>query len=97
MTKHRFVRLAAEDEGYPVHSHHMMQKFGITGQYWPDAGMAPRMIDGIKVWVTPRAEKANKALGVKKSSTHRVLCECPTCGHVLSAGRLFQHSCTRRR
>lgn len=95
MTKHRFVRLDGSD--WPVHNHHMMKKLGLTKQRLPDEGMSPQMVDGIKVWVTPRAEPMDRARGVRKSSTHRILCECPNCGHVLSVGRLFQHNCERRR
>ena len=95
MTKHKFVNL--RNPRCHAHSADMMKKLGLTKQRLPDAGMEARMVDGIKVWVTPRAEPANKALDVRKSSTHRVLCECPTCGHVLSAGRMFQHNCDRRR
>lgn len=89
--KYKFIRL--DGSTWPVHSHHMLEKLGVKGTKWPDDGMAPRMVDGIKVWVTPRAPAANRQLGIKKSSTHRVMCECPGCGDHMSAGRLFQHKC----
>lgn len=95
MTKHKFISLT--NPNWVAQSTDMMKKFGLTVVRWPDEGMAPRMIDGVKVWVTPRAEPANRALGVSKSSTHRVICECPGCGHHVSAGRLAQHNCDRRR
>jgi hypothetical protein len=93
--KYKFVSLT--NPNWNAQSRDMMRKLGVVGQYWPDAGMSPRMVDGIKVWVTPRAEKANRALGIKKSSTHRVMCECPGCGLAMSAGRLFQHKCDAKR
>lgn len=93
--KYKFVRL--DGSNWPVHNHHMMEKMGVTGGKWPDAGLPPRMVDGIKVWVNPRAPKADRALGVRKSSTHRVMCECPGCGDHMSAGRLFQHRCDAKR
>lgn len=89
--KYKFVSL--DNPNWNAQTRDMMRKLGVEGNYWPDEGMSPRMVDGIKVWVTPRAPKAGA--GVRKSSTHRVLCECPGCGDVMSAGRLFQHKCIR--
>jgi hypothetical protein len=55
---------------------------------WPDAGFPPVVIQGISVWVRPI-----RRVPGKKSSAHRVMCECPKCGKVLSVGRLHQHVC----
>jgi hypothetical protein len=55
---------------------------------WPDAGFPPVKIQDISVWVRPIERVPGK-----KSSKHRVMCMCPKCGHVLSAGRLHQHVC----
>jgi len=45
----------------------------------------------VMVWVSPA-----KVGRTYKSSQHRVMCECPHCGDVLSAGRLHQHVGTDR-
>jgi hypothetical protein len=64
----------------------------------PKEGMEPRVIQGVKVWVTPFVPKmgidrwSGKIVKIK-SSTHRVMAECPDCGMHLSAGRLHQHVC----
>lgn len=58
------------------------------GKQWPDAGLPPTVVQGVKVWVNPIVRVPGR-----KSSKHRVMCECPGCGTVLSAGRLFQHVC----
>lgn len=93
--KYRFIRL--DGSPWPAHSHHMLEKLGVKGGKWPDEGLGTRMVDGIKVWVLPRNEPANRELGIKKSSTHRVMCECPGCGEHMSAGRLAQHRCDAAR
>jgi len=89
--KYKFVSLV--NPNWNAHTHEIMKKLGITKEKWPDSGLAPVMVDGIKVWVNPANPKQNRALGIKKSSTHRVMCECPGCARVMSAGRLFQHKC----
>lgn len=69
------------------------------GQKLPVEGMPPREIQGVKVWVTPLPPHPDKDKprglfgSMWKRSTHRVLCECPDCGKVLSIGRLAQHVC----
>lgn len=55
---------------------------------WPDAGLSVTVVQGKKVWVKPILR-----IPGGKSSKHRVMCECPDCGAVLSAGRLPQHVC----
>lgn len=77
------------------------------GEGLPREGMGSTMIQGVirhgaerditvpvKVWVTPLPERTpDEAKRQGKRSTHRVLCQCPVCGHVLSVGRLAQHEC----
>jgi hypothetical protein len=69
---------------------------GIKGKL-PAEGMPPRMIQGIKVWVNPAKPKQIVDRWGKphivKSSTHRVMAECPHCAQILSVGRLHQHIC----
>lgn len=84
-------------EGRPAHTGDMQlllaQAHGnmalVGGSKWPELGLPPVQVQGVKVWVEPFQRRP----GVRKSSKHRVMCECPNCGHVLSAGRLFQHVC----
>lgn len=60
----------------------------------PAGGMAPRIIQGIEVWVEPLLHRtAAPGVRLHKRSTHRVLAKCPTCSRVLSVGRLHQHRC----
>lgn len=56
---------------------------------WPEAGLKPIVIQGVKVWVKPIIRLPN----CRKSSKHRVMCECPECKMILSVGRLHQHVC----
>lgn len=45
----------------------------------------------VRVWVAPtKIRWANNGRRFK-SSQHRVMCECPACGHRFSAGRFHQH------
>ena len=79
----------------------MLKLIGVTGPKLPKEAIEPRYIQGIRVWVephVPRYSKRDPSVELK-TSKHRVLCECPNCGHVLSVGRLHQHLCnaTRRR
>jgi hypothetical protein len=64
----------------------------VKGNKWPELGLPPVVVQGIKVWVNPMVRVPGR-----KSSKHRVMCECPDCGAVLSAGRLFQHVCKNGR
>lgn len=63
----------------------------------PILGMPARTIQGVKVWVNSALPKQVVDRWGKqhivKSSTHRVMAECPHCGKVMSAGRLHQHIC----
>jgi hypothetical protein len=82
-----------------AHSIHVMRMLGLRpGGHLPAEGMPVRVIQGIKVWVTPYVARtyvepwSGMARRVK-SSKHRVMAECPHCGKHLSAGRLHQHKC----
>lgn len=65
------------------------QRNFLENKKWPDEGLPPTTVQGITVWVKPIVREPGK-----KSSKHRVLCKCPTCGQEMSAGRLFQHVCS---
>lgn len=82
---------SARDPAWPVHSTEMLVLLGVTGGRLPIAGLPIRLVQGIEVWVEPLPPAAP---GQRKRSTHRVLCRCPSCGFVLSAGRLNQHICS---
>ena len=55
----------------------------------PAAGLPPRDIQGITVYVRPLDPNRNR-----RRKLHRVRALCPTCGKDVSAGRLFQHVVT---
>lgn len=88
--KYMFVSLS--NPNWNAHTPDMMKKLGVVGTKWPDAGIEPRMVDGIKVWVLPKAAK-QESWERKHGCTHRVMCACPGCGMEMSAGRLHQHRC----
>lgn len=67
----------------------MLAELGVVGDHLPKEGMPSRIIQGIEVWGAPSEAPRNGW----KSSKHRVLCKCPTCGCTVSAGRIFQHVC----
>lgn len=85
----------------------ILAAFGIQPtQHLPVNGAAPRVVDvpafygspavpGVRVWIAARATRVTDVWR-GKSSRHRVLCQCPKCGAVLSAGRLHQHVDTAR-
>lgn len=89
--KYQFVRLNGSP--WPAQHADMLKKLGV--RRLPEAGMSPRMVEGIKVWVTPLE---GERPGEGKRNGARIMCECPGCGHHVSAGRLAQHKCdaTRR-
>ena len=60
---------------------------------WPRHGLEPIIIEGWKVWVTPSPGTTSSGSPGRrhKSSTHRVLTQCPQCLKVFSAGRIRQH------
>lgn len=73
-----------------AHSGEMRTLLGLRyNEKLPVEGMPPRIIQGIKVWVTPLGPNPTKY----KRSNHRVRAECPTCHRDISAGRLKQHNC----
>jgi hypothetical protein len=47
----------------------------------------------VRVWIAPAFANGRRFPSGRmwKSSRHRVMCECPSCGTELSAGRLHQH------
>lgn len=73
--------------GYPAQSTDMKILLG-QGKNWPDAGLPVQVVQGVKVWVKPIVRVPGR-----KSSKHRVMCECPNCNTILSVGRLNQHVC----
>jgi hypothetical protein len=73
--------------GFNAHSHEMLAFLGV--RKLPVEGMDWREIQGVRVCVRPLV----KRIDGKKSSTHRVIAECPNCHKLLSAGRLHQHVC----
>lgn len=83
-----------------AHSGDVMEMLGLKrGGHLPDEGMPARVIQGIKVWVEPTpGPKYDACWGrPRKSSAHRVMCECPDCGKHMSVGRLHQHVCKDKR
>lgn len=71
------------------------------GDKWDDGGVMRTVVPGsvyranlppvacdVAIWVMPKQET-----NARKSSKHRVMCECPGCGKTLSVGRLRQHRC----
>jgi hypothetical protein len=88
-----------DQRGWNVHHSQMRELLGLPPKAkLPVEGMAAREIQGVKVWVEPflpvwgRDRYTGERVQVK-SSVHRVKAECPNCRKVLSAGRLFQHTC----
>jgi hypothetical protein len=86
MSKHMFRSVV--NSKWNMHSDEMLKALGV--RKLPRDGMEPRQIQGITVWVTPAVTFAGR-----KSSKHRVMCECPDCGKQMSAGRLHQHVCVK--
>lgn len=83
------MKIIRNSYGWPVTSYNMREILGLGAMgKLPVEGMDARIVQGVKVWVTPLVGVARR-----KRSTHRVLCECPECGMHLSVGRLHQHRC----
>ena len=79
----RFPRAAQSNE--------LCQMLGLAPkQKLPVEGMAPRLIQGILVWVNPLPE-ATKS-GWRRFSL-RVRARCPQCEKEFAASRLIQHTC----
>ena len=80
----------------PAHSGYVLSLLGV--KRLPEAGMEPRYIQGIKVWVEPL--KGERPLSFSpggqrrfgKRQGHRVMAACPRCSKIMSAGRLPQHA-----
>jgi hypothetical protein len=83
-----------------AHSPAVKQLLGLEPtQKLPKEGMSARIVEGIKIWVTPYIPtmSINRWTGktvLVKTSKHRVMGQCPQCNREMSAGRLFQHVCT---
>ena len=52
--------------------------------HFPPEGLAPRMVQGATLYVTPARNDGRRK--------HRVFAICP-CGRHVPAGRMFQHKC----
>ena len=82
--------------------HAVLAAFGLTPtSKLPAEGRESHVVDGVKVWINPQGPAVIGRYGrAWKRSTHRVMCECPDCGAVMSFGRLHQHrhtaACARR-
>ena len=78
-------------------SHSVIKQMLDLPKKLPPHGIKARHIQGVKVWVNaappPVYRQDWRGLRRVKGSTHRVMCECPTCGAHLSVGRLAQHKC----
>lgn len=81
-----YIKAAGRE--WNAHTSEIFRLLGLTGSHLPKEGMPPRLIQGIKVWVNP----IKWPHPLRKSSTHRVMAECPVCGKTMSAGRLHQHA-----
>lgn len=105
MSKPRFSFVHPHgDHRRPVHSHVMLQLLGINGKLPVDGKSSQPLLAldhetgqevEVSVWVIPLVyPRQRTSTGrVLKRSDHRVLCECPGCREIVSAGRLFQHVC----
>ncbi len=85
---------------WPAHTNELRKLLGLADKAkLPAAGLAPVVVQGIKVWIEPAPAPVMRTIQwsgkqvVAKSSTHRVMAECPHCGKHMSAGRLQQHKC----
>jgi hypothetical protein len=81
-TRYRIVSLKYPP--YAATADEMYAMLGLMKQRLPDEGLEPRHIQGVLVWVEP---KANKPQFI------RTLCSCPGCGRTLSVKCLDQHLC----
>jgi hypothetical protein len=78
---------------YNASLYYIVKSLGLNpDKHLPAMGVEPRVIHGVKYWVEPRHSIAALTRpGISKRKPHRVMCECPSCGKKLSAGRLPQH------
>lgn len=69
----------------PAHDRHIKEMLlGSSKAKIPPEGVAPREVQGVKVWADARVRFDRFRLRVKA--------ECPVCGKHVAAGRLAQHS-----
>lgn len=77
----------------PAHEREIKTMLGL-GKKLPREAVAPKVIQGVTVWVKPAAEPRHNAFGkLVHQAGHRVMCRCPGCGWEGSVGRLAQHVC----
>lgn len=69
---------------FPADVRDMFVMLGIDGNKLPDEGIAPQVIQGIKVWVTPKVDKPRFI---------RTMAQCPVCHREMAVSRLQQHKC----
>ena len=69
---------------WPIRGSELMEALGVNpiGCKWPDAGVAATHVQGVRVWVEPKAhaERYNRS-----GRLIRALCECPDCGKVMAS------------
>lgn len=89
----------SDKDGWKLTWHKLYEHLGIKGSHLPRMGLSPRRIGDVTVWVISEEEARIGSSLSGQHFIHRVLCECPRCGEVVSAGRLHQHArserCTR--
>lgn len=73
-----------DEHGYNLHHTKLYPLLGLkVGHHLPVEGSDTSIwIDNVEVWIDPKIDKRRR---------HRVMCRCPHCGWVGSAGRLHQH------
>jgi hypothetical protein len=64
--------------------------FGLDPKKHLPNGLAPRMVNGIKMWIEPKTVYMYDH--PRPPMKLRALCECPICFKVVSIGRLGQHA-----
>lgn len=93
----RTKALGHDQHGWTASEREIKELMGLPKKL-PKTAVAPQIIQGVKVWVNAAVVKtrvvpwSGKTVNVK-SSTHRVMAQCPQCGWTGSAGRLAQHTC----
>lgn len=70
------------------------QHLPVNGALNDDGSDKTVYVDGVEYWIAPRVP-APPVSGAphqhRHRKPHRVMCRCPKCGKVMSAGRLPQH------
>jgi hypothetical protein len=88
--------MVRDQRGWNAQNPEMLRLLGLPAKAkLPEAGMAPRYIQGIKVWINPIPEgpPCPRRLNPGTVRPHRIMAQCPLCAKAVSAGRLFQHVC----